>query len=122
MPVLSAAQLAYIRSIKQPSNYTDVLNLYRAPAVSGNKRTGAVLLVGGIMCRRWPASRAPQIVAKIPDVAGARVDELIFFPDSGPAVQRGDELRDNATGQRLKVEGVGVWQTTYAVAASLVQP
>ena len=120
MPVLSAAQLAYIRSIKA-DNYTDVINLYRAPAVAGGKRGDVALVVGGIACRRWPASRAPQIVAKIPEVAGARVDELIFFPDSGPEVRRGDELRD-AAGQRLKVEGAGVWQTTIAVAASLVQP
>lgn len=120
MPILSAAQLAYIRGIKS-DNYADVLNLYRAPAVSASKRGDMALLVGGIACRRWPASRAPQILAKIPDVAGARVDELIFFPDSGPAVQRGDELR-SATGERLKVEGAGVWQTTIAVAASLVQP
>lgn len=121
MPVLSAAQLAFIRSIKQPSNYIDTLDLYRAPAVSASKRGAVTLVQAGVICRRWPASRAPQIVARIPDVAGARVDELIFFPDSGPAVRRGDELRDS-TGKRLKVEGAGRWQTTYAVAASLVQP
>lgn len=118
MPVLSAAQLAYIRSVKA-DNYSDTIDIYRAPAVSSSKRGAAALLTSGVLCRRWPGSRAPKIVALI-DVGGARVDELIFFPDSVD-VQRGDELRD-AAGTRLKVEGCGVWQTSIAVAASRVLP
>jgi hypothetical protein len=119
MPVLSANQLAYMRSVKI-DNYSDTLDIYRAPAVVNSKRGSATLLTNGVLCRRWPATKAPQVVARIPDIAGARVDELIFFPDSVD-VRRGDELR-NADGQQLKVEGVGAWQTSIAVAASLVQP
>lgn len=118
MPILSAAQLAYMRSVKS-DNYSDVLDIYRAPAVAASKRGAVALLNSGAECRRWPASKAPKIVALI-DVGGARVDELIFFPDSVD-VRRGDELR-SASGEKLKVEGVGRWQTSRAVAASLVQP
>lgn len=118
MPVLSAAQLASMRTIKL-DNYSDTLDLYRAPAVSGSKRGAVALVTSGVLCRRWPASKAPKIVALI-DVGGARVDELIFFPDSVD-VRRGDELR-SASGEKLKVEGVGRWQTSRAVAASLVLP
>ncbi len=119
MPILSAAQLAYMRSVKS-DNYSDLLDIYRAPAVSASKRGAVVLLTSGVLCRRWPAIRAPKVLAVIPDIAGARVDELIFFPDSAD-VRRGDELR-SASGEKLKVEGVGRWQTSRAVAASLVQP
>ncbi|MDQ2995461.1 MAG: hypothetical protein M3R61_00175 [Chloroflexota bacterium] len=119
MPVLSTAQLAYMRSTKA-DNYADTLDVYRAPAVAASKRGAVVLLTSGVRCRRWPASKAPKIVALIPDIAGARIDELIFFPDSAD-VRRGDELR-SASGEKLKAEGVGVWQTSIAVAASLVSP
>ena len=119
MPILSAAQLALMRGIKS-DNYPNTLDVYRAPAVSASKRGSLALLYSSILCRRWPAARSPKIVASIPDVAGARVDELIFFPGSAD-VRRGDELR-SASGQKLKVEGAGVWQTSIAVAASLVQP
>jgi hypothetical protein len=119
MPVLSAAQLAYMRSIKS-DNYPDRLNVWRAPAVSASKRGAVALLYTDVFCRRWPAAKAPKILAVIPDIAGARVDELIFFPGTAD-VRRGDELR-SAAGQKLKVEGAGVWQTSLAVAASLVQP
>lgn len=119
MPVLSNDQLAYMRSIKL-DNYSDRLDIYRAPAVVATKRGAVALLSSSMRCRRWPGSKAPKIVASIPDIAGARVDELIFFPDSID-VRRGDELRD-AAGGRLKVEGVGNWQTSFAIAASLVQP
>jgi hypothetical protein len=119
MPVLSSAQLAYMRSTKL-DNYSDTLDVYRAPAVSASKRGAVALLYSALHCRRWPGSKAPKIVASIPDIAGARVDELIFFADSAD-VRRGDELR-SASGERLKVEGVGNWQTSIAVAASLVQP
>lgn len=119
MPVLSPNQLASMRSIKL-DNYSDVLDVWRAPAMVGKLRGSVVLLTSGVPCRRWPGSKAPKIVASIPDIAGARVDELIFFPDSAD-VRRGDELR-SAAGQRLKVSGVGVWQTSLAVAAELVVP
>jgi hypothetical protein len=119
MPILSPAQLASMRSIKL-DNYSDRLDVYRPPAVAGTKRGAVVLLTSAVPCRRWPGSKAPKIVASIPDIAGARVDELIFFADSAN-VRRGDELR-SASGARLKVSGVGVWQTSLAVAAELVQP
>ncbi len=119
MPHLSPEQLIAMRAFKL-DNYSDRLNIYRPPAVSGNKRGDVALQTQGAPCRRWPASKAPQIVAKIPEIAGARVDELIFFPDSVD-VLRGDELRD-VDGNKLKVEGVGRWQTSVAVAASLVTP
>lgn len=118
MPHLSSAQLTLMRATKL-DNYSDTLDSYRAPAVSGSKRGAVTLLTAGLLCRRWPASKAPKIIALI-DVGGARVDELIFFPDSVD-VRRGDELR-SATGEKLKIEGVGAWQTSRAVAASLVQP
>lgn len=116
MPHLTQAQLQQMRSFKA-DNYSDRLDIYRPPTAA-RKRGDVVLVSQGQPCRRWPASKAPHIVAKIPDVGGARVDELIFFPDSVD-VRRGDELRD-VSGQRLKVEGAGVWQTARAVAASLV--
>ena len=119
MPILSAAQLATMRTIKA-DNYPDAVDIYRPPAMASGKRGEVVLDTEGAQCRRWPASKAPQIVAKIPDIGGARVDELIFFPDSVD-VRRGDELRDS-TGSKLKVEGVGNWQTSTAVAASVVTP
>jgi hypothetical protein len=117
MPILSAEQKTQMRAIKA-DNYPDRLDIYRPPAVASKKRGDVVLDVAGAPCRRWPASKAPQIVAKIPDVGGARVDELIFFPDSVDVV-RGDELRD-VSGAKLKIDGVGRWQTSVAVAASLV--
>ena len=119
MPILSPAQLASMRAIKR-DNYNDRLDIDRAPAMVATKRGAVVLRYASMRCRRWPGSKAPKIIASIPDIAGARVDELIFFPDSMD-VARGDELR-SASGERLKVEGVGVWQTSLAVAASLVQP
>jgi hypothetical protein len=119
MPILSPEQKASMRAIKS-DNYPDRLDIYRPPAVSGKKRGDVVIEHQGQPCRRWPASKAPQIVAKVPVIAGARVDELIFFPDSVD-VRYGDELRD-VEGAKLKIEGVGVWQTAIAVAASLVVP
>jgi hypothetical protein len=119
MPILTPEQKIAMRAIKD-DNYPDRLDLYRPPAVSGQKRGALVLTTQGLRCRRWPATKAPQILAKIPDIGGARVDELIFFPDSVD-VRRGDELRD-VTGAKLKVEGQGTWTTAVAVAASLVQP
>ena len=120
MPHLSADQRASMRATKL-DNYSDALSVYTPPAVSGGKRGAYTLATASAICRRWPASRAPKILATIPDLAGARVDELIFFPDRVTTIARGGELR-SATGQRLKIEGVGVWQTSIAVAASLVQP
>ena len=119
MPHLTAEQLIAMRAIKD-DNYSDRLDIYRPPQVAAGKRGDVARVAQGAPCRRWPATKAPQIVAKIPDVAGARVDELIFFPDSVD-VRRGDELRD-VDGAKLKVEGQGTWQTAKAVAASLVQP
>jgi hypothetical protein len=117
MPILSPEQKAQMRAIKS-DNYPDRLDIYRPPAMVNKQRGNAVLQTQGQPCRRWPGSKAPQIVAKIPDVGAARVDELIFFPDSVDVV-RGDELRD-VDGAKLKIEGVGRWQTAIAVAASLV--
>jgi hypothetical protein len=120
MPILSTAQLAYIRAVKS-DNYPDALDVYAPPAVVNKKRGDYTLAAASQACRRWPASRAPQVLAKIPDIGAARVDELIFFPDRVTTIARGGELR-SSTGEKLKIEGVGTWQTTIAVAASLVSP
>lgn len=120
MPVLSAAQLAFIRSVKS-DNYPDRLDVYAPAAVSGGKSSGQAPAVTGQACRRWPAARAQKLIASIPELAGVRCDELIFFPDSAAGLSRGGELR-SSTGEKLKIEGLGRWQTAYAVAASLVQP
>lgn len=121
MPRLSAAQLAQMRIIKV-DNYADALDIYRPPTVASLKRGDQTLATSAAPCRRWPASKAPKILALIPEIAGARVDELIFFPDSlANVLARGGELR-SASGQKLKIEGLGRWQTSVAVAASLITP
>jgi hypothetical protein len=119
MPVLSAAQKTSIRADKL-DNYSDTLDIYSPAAMSGGKGSGQTLRTSSALCRRWPASMHPRVLAKIPDLAGARVDELIFFPDSVTTLVKGGELRSGS--QKLKIEGVGTWQTSVAVAASLVQP
>lgn len=122
MPVLSAAQLAYIRSVKS-DNYPDRLDIYAPPAVSNGKRGDQALIAAGVSCRRWPAWRhhAPGILAKIPDIAGQRVDALVFFPDSTTGLTRGGELR-SSSGERLKIAGLGRWQTSIAIAVEIVTP
>jgi len=120
MPHLSTTQLAYIRSVKS-DNYSDVLDVYAPAAVSGGKTSGQTPSVSGQVCRRWPAAKAQRLIAAIPELAGVRCDELIFFPDTTAGLSRGGELR-SAAGEKLKIEGLGRWQTTYAVAASIVKP
>lgn len=120
MPVLSAAQLAHIRAVKL-DNYADRLDLYAPAAVSGGKGAGQAAVATAQPCRRWPASKAQKLLAAIPELAGIRLDELVFFPDTTSGLARGGELR-SAAGEKLKIEGVSRWQTTYAVAASLVKP
>jgi hypothetical protein len=120
MPRLSTAQLAYIRSVKA-DNYPDTLDVYAPAAVSSGKTSGQAAVVTSQACRRWPASKAQKLIAAIPELAGVRMDELIFFPDTAVGLTRGGELRSSA-GEKLKIEGLGRWQTTYAVAASVVKP
>lgn len=120
MPTLSASQLARIRAVKH-NNYTDALDVYAPQAIAGGKSAGQQLVASSQRCRRWPGAKAQKLVAAIPELAGLRLDELIFFPDAAVGLGRGGELR-SAAGEKLKIEGVSRWQTTYAVAASLVKP
>jgi hypothetical protein len=120
MPVLSAAQLAIIRRVKL-DNYPDLLSVYAPAAIAGGKGAGQTAAATSQPCRRWPAAKAQKLIAAIPELAGIRLDELIFFPDNAAGLARGGELR-SASGEKLKIEGLARWQTTYAVAASLVKP
>ena len=118
MPVLSAAQLTYIRSIKS-DNYTDSVDVYRTPSASGGKVGAMALAHSGVACRIWEAADAPKIAAVLPEIAAARAEKIAFFPDTAD-VLRGDELRVGTL--RYKVDGLGVWQTTIAVALGEVKP
>lgn len=118
MPVLSAAQLAYIRSIKA-NNYTNTLDVYRSPTASGGKVGALALVTAAVACRVWEAANAPRLIKALPEIAAARAEKIAFFPDSVD-VRRGDELRDGTT--RYKVTGLGTWQTTKAAALEKVDP
>ena len=118
MPILSAAQLAYIRSIKA-DNYTDTVAIYRSPSASGGKVGALALVMSSAACRIWEAAKAPRLIASLPEIAAARAEKIAFFPDSVD-VRRGDELRVGTV--RYKVSGLGVWQTTRAAALEKVDP
>lgn len=100
-------------------NYSDHLDLYRSPAASSNKVGALALVSSGVSCRIWEATKAPKILATIPDIAGARVEKIAFFPDSVD-VRRGDELRSGTI--RYKVAGLGTWTTSKAAALEKVDP
>jgi hypothetical protein len=119
MPVLSAAQKTSIRAT-HTTDHDETVDLYRAPAMSANKRGDYALTTSGLACSRlWPASRVQKIIAAIPELAGSRVEGLRFVAFAAD-VRVGDELRSGTTKQ--KVEGVGIWLNVRAVGLSEVKP
>src|SRR4051794_20262625 len=104
MPVLSAAQLAYIRNVKA-DNYQDSAQI---------ERDGA-LIAATQGCRLWPAWRhhAPQLLAVMQGLGERRTDNIVMSPDTAD-VAIGDTL--TVGGQTSHVIGRGRWQTTIACA------
>lgn len=111
MAILTADELADIRADKA-DNYPDSIAIWRSPTSSGGK-VGAMAQVATALGRLWPKTDArglaPHLVIAVPEIAAARVDAFVTFPNTVD-VRIGDELRIG--GARYKVDGSGLWTTT----------
>lgn len=97
-------------------------DLYRAPSMSGGKRGGTMASVASdLVVKRWPLTTSPGAdrLTTVPAAAIARSTHLVYVRQA-VAVLAGDELR-YADGTTDKVEGVGHWGTTVALAVSEVR-
>ena len=101
---------------------TQTADLYRAPSMSGGKRGAALdLVASNLVVKRWPLTTSPgaDTLTTVSAAAIARSTHLVYVRQA-VAVLAGDELR-YADGTTDKVEGVGRWGTTVALAVSEVR-